>query len=327
MIFRCKSCGGNTVYSPERKQMYCPYCESTDNEECIPSEETILCPACGGELKVGDYNAALRCEYCDSYVILEERTTGQYEPKMLLPFTKGHKDAEQILKENFGRRRFLPDDFLSDAKLSGMEGMYVPFFLYDFDVRYTISAIGHKVRTWTSGSYQYTEDSTYKVERSMIVPIEKMPVDASYEKPDPVMDLMEPYDYSQLQDFDPKYLSGFLAERYNMESEALLPRVQGKARDDAKSITESTISGYSSVTSRADAVSFRHNSTTYAMFPVWTYFYKYMDKMYPFYINGQTGKLVGDPPQSRIKMLLYSGTVMAGIFCILIMWNVIMGLL
>ncbi len=278
MIFRCKNCGGNTVYSPELHQMYCPYCESRDSEEKVPSEGMFNCPACGGELKIEQYNAALKCEYCDSYVIVEERTSGEFEPALILPFEKSHKEAESILRDEFGKKKFLPDDFLSDSKLSGMEGMYVPFFLFDFDVRYTISAIGHKVRTWTSGSYQYTEDSQYKVERKMLVPVEKIPADASYAKPDEIMDLMEPYDYSQLKDFDPKFLSGFLAEQYNMESDELLARVHQKGREDAKSITESTISGYTSVTSRRDTAAFAHKGTTYSMFPVWTYFYQYHDK-------------------------------------------------
>ena len=325
MIFRCKSCGGNTVYSPERGKMYCPYCESEDNEEAVPSEGMFNCPACGGELKIEQYNAALRCEYCDSYVIVEERTTGDYEPKVILPFEKGHKAAEDILKKEFGKKCFLPDDFLSDARLSQMEGMYVPFFLFDFDIRYSISAIGHRVRSWVSGSYSYTEDSTYQVERTMVVPIDKMPADASYAKPDEIMDLMEPYDYQKLRPFEPKYLSGFLAEQYNMESEELLSRAVSKARDDAKAITEKTISGYTSMTGRKDNSSFRQKETTYSMFPVWTYFYQYHDKTYPFYINGQTGKLVGEPPQSLLKILIYSGTVFAGFLSLFAMWNMIIG--
>ena len=141
------------------------------------------------------------------------------------------------------------------------------------------------------------------------------------------MDLMEPYDYAALEAFQPKYLSGFLAERYNMESEELQPRVQIKGREDAKSITEKTISGYASMTNRTDGSSFRFQDTKYAMFPVWTYFYKYKDKMFPFYINGQTGKMVGEPPKSAIKVLLYSGTVFGGILALLLMWNAMMGML
>ncbi len=327
MIFRCKNCGGNTVFSPERQKMYCPYCESEDSEEQVASEGMFNCPACGGELKIEQYNAALKCEYCDSYVIVEERTTGQYEPRLILPFEKSHKEAEDILKDEFGKEKFLPDDFLSDAKLSGMEGMYVPFFLFDFDVRYTISAIGHKVRTWTTGDYQYTEDSQYQIERQMVVPIEKMPADASYAKPDDVMDLMEPYDYSKLQPYQAKFLSGFLAEQYNMESEELLVRAQQKAREDAKSITEKTIAGYTSMTNRNDGSAFRQKDTTYSMFPVWTYFYKYRDKTYPFYINGQTGKLVGQPPQSPYKIALYSATMFIWFFGMMALWNILMSLL
>ena len=327
MIYRCKNCGGNTVFSPERQEMYCPYCESEASQEQVPSEGMFNCPACGGELKIEQYNAALRCEYCDSYVIVEERTTGQYQPRVILPFKKSHKEAEDILKQTFGKVKFLPDDFLSDSKLSKMEGMYVPFFLFDFNIRYRINAIGHKVRSWTSGSYRYTEDSQFRVERQMIIPIEKMPADASYAKPDDVMDLMEPYDYTALVDFDPKYISGFLAEQYNMESDELLARARQKGREDAKAITEQTIKGYASITSRQDTVAFEDKDAAYAMLPVWTYFYDYHGKTYPFYINGETGKLVGDPPNSMIKIFAYSATFFAGILSLLIMWNLIMSML
>ena len=33
MFFRCKNCGGNVVYSPERHGMYCPFCESGESGE------------------------------------------------------------------------------------------------------------------------------------------------------------------------------------------------------------------------------------------------------------------------------------------------------
>lgn len=33
MLFRCRNCGGNVVYSPEKGKMYCPHCEGIDSEE------------------------------------------------------------------------------------------------------------------------------------------------------------------------------------------------------------------------------------------------------------------------------------------------------
>lgn len=33
MIYKCRNCGANAVYSPEKGTMYCPYCDSQDSEE------------------------------------------------------------------------------------------------------------------------------------------------------------------------------------------------------------------------------------------------------------------------------------------------------
>ena len=37
-------------------------------------------------------------------------------------------------------------------------------------------------------------------------------------------------------------------------------------------------------------------SARFALLPVWKYLYRYNGKGYPFYVNGQTGKVIGAPP-------------------------------
>jgi DNA-directed RNA polymerase subunit RPC12/RpoP len=50
MIYRCKNCGANSIYSPEKGTMYCPYCDSLDSEELAPGEGMTTCINCGEEL-------------------------------------------------------------------------------------------------------------------------------------------------------------------------------------------------------------------------------------------------------------------------------------
>ena len=98
MIFRCKNCGGNVVYSPERKKMFCPFCESEDSEEredgvietsgeengtaegtvqaagagqpvsrmaaaegAAQKKVTKVCPNCGGEIPMTVNTSATQC--------------------------------------------------------------------------------------------------------------------------------------------------------------------------------------------------------------------------------------------------------------------------
>ena len=71
------------------------------------------------------------------------------------------------------------------------------------------------------------------------------------------MDLIEPYDYKALEDFQTKYMSGFFAEKYNMDATELGPRAKDKAKADAKAIMNKTVTGYSTITNRTDNVTMR----------------------------------------------------------------------
>ena len=42
-----------------------------------------------------------------------------------------------------------------------MEGIYVPFWLYDYKACYDYTGEGVRVRTWTSGNTEYTEQLTH----------------------------------------------------------------------------------------------------------------------------------------------------------------------
>ena len=50
------------------------------------------------------------------------------------------------------------------------------------------------------------------------------------------------------------------------------------------------------VTPVKDSPNVQRNQIRYALFPVWVYRYRYGSKEYPLYVNGQTGKVVGEIP-------------------------------
>ena len=327
MIYKCRNCGAHAIYSPEKQSMYCPYCDSVDCEELSPGQGMQLCGNCGAEINPGDYRSVVKCEACDSYIIFEERTTGEYEPHLIIPFKMGKKQAQELLKKEFGKRPFLPSDFLSESKLDKIEGMYVPYFMYDFDCDYMFRGTGHVVRRWRSGDYEYTETSNYRLERDMNINFEKVPVDASIAMADDIMDLLEPYSYELLQPFDTKYLSGFAAEKYNMSSSELEPRAIKKAKVDARTLMDQTLTRYSSVTDRQDNINFQTKADNYSLLPVWNYTYIYRGKPYPFKINGQTGKMSGKPPISIPKVIASGLTVFLSIAAIGGLWNLIMGVI
>ena len=364
MIFKCKNCGGNVVYSPERKKMFCPFCESEDSEErqdgvietsgdenSIASEasqapgaeqpkgklsaaegETLkkvnkVCPNCGGEIPMTTSTSATQCPYCDNYVIVDDQISGSYTPHMLIPFRMGKEGCKKLIRDKFKKCIFAPTDFLSEVRLNGIHGDYVPFWFYDYDTNCTFHGEGTKVRSWTTGNTQYTETSYYDIVRDMDINFDKIPVDASIGMPDDVMDLMEPFDYKELQEFKPEYLSGFYSERYNMTSDLVESRAKAKMQEDAQKMLHDSYSGYSSVRKLGENISVTGSEVNYGLLPVWKYDYTYKGKEYPFYVNGQTGKLVGTAPISKAKVWAYAGTLGVTLAAILCMVNAIASLL
>lgn len=317
MLFRCNNCGGNVVYSPEHAKMFCPHCDGIDSEKKEVTSNKTECVNCGAPLTIGQFNSTCKCEFCDSYVILDERVEGNYQPNLVLPFKLGMKQAVDKMKEEFKRRIFTPDSFLSESTLKDMKGMYVPFWMYDYQANCDYVGKGTKIRKWTSGNTEYTETSYYRIERNMDVDFDKIPVDASVEMPDDVMDLVEPFDYNQLEAFQEKYMSGFYGEIYNMSADELESRAKQKAANDADSLLKETLGGYTSVTAERNEKRIQRNGLNYALLPVWKYVYKYQEKDYEFYVNGQTGKIIGSTPVSRKKVVAYGCTVFAGVWAAL----------
>lgn len=319
MIFKCKNCGGNTVFEPQSQKMFCPYCEGEDSEEVKTGENSLqVCLNCGGEIAVSDFVSASKCPYCDNYLIFDERVEGEFEPHLMIPFKLSKDKVKELLKEKFKKAVFAPGDFLSEVKLKTIEGMYVPFFLYDYETNWDYEGEGTKIRKWVSGNTEYTEISYYQVIRNMDIDFQRVPVDASIAMEDSVMDLMEPYTYEALEDFRAKYMSGFFGERYNESREDLEYRAKMKAKKDAEALLQASLGGYSTSRTIRKNLDMNRKEADYTLFPVWIYSYHYKGQDYRFHINGQTGKIVGKIPVSKGKVVGY-GVTLWGILT-LMMW-------
>lgn len=317
MQFKCVNCGGNVVYDPKTKKMLCTSCNSADTEEIVKQENCYACPSCGGQLTVNEYTSATKCEYCGSYNIIDEKISYPYGPDLVLPFRFSKEEATELLRKEFKDKLFCPSDFLSKRTLENLEGEYVPFWLYSYDTHAVWNGIGTKVRTWRSGNTEYTETSTYQVYREMDIDFKQLPVDASVKMPDKIMDIMEPYEYKDLEKFEAKYMSGFQGETYNETPDQLEGRAKTKANNDAESLLRASMSGYTTLNANQKSIQHRPTARELAMLPVWKYVYRYGGKEFEYYINGQTGKVYGKLPKSGMKMLFAGSTMLVGLIVLM----------
>ena len=309
MQFRCVNCGGNVVYDPKSRNMLCLSCNSVNSEEIVKQEDSYSCPSCGGIMTVNDFTSATKCEFCGAYNIIDEKITYPYGPDLVLPFRFTKEQATELLRKEFKDKLFCPSDFLSQRTLENLEGDYVPFWLYSYATDAVWDGIGTKVRTWTRGNTEYTETSKFQVYREIKINFKQIPVDASVPMPDTVMDLLEPYQYEDFENFQPKFMSGFKAETYNQPPDQLESRAKAKADRDTESWLSSSMTGYNSLTPTRKEIRHKPTAREFAMMPVWKYVYRYRNTNYEYYINGQTGKVYGKLPKSTGK-IIFSGSTL-----------------
>lgn len=327
MIYKCKNCGGNVVYDPDKKKMYCPHCDGVDSEEETESKTITECANCGAPLEISNYTSACKCAHCGYYTILEERVEGELAPHLILPFQISKKKAVELLQKEFQSRFFTPGTFLSAATLEGMEGIYVPFFLYDYLGTYEYEGTGTKIRSWRSGNTEYIETSYFHVERNMEIDFDRIPVDASINMDNRAMDMMEPFESKAMENFQKKYMSGFQGECFSEGLMELEPRAQVKAQHDAEELLRETLTGYNALHGDRKHLDLKRQTARYALLPVWVYHYSYHGQKYDYYVNGQSGKILGKTPVSRGKVFAYGSTVWAFLFLMLMLGKMILEVL
>ena len=117
--------------------------------------------------------------------------------------------------------------------------------------------------------------------------------------PDDMMESIEPFDFSEAVDFQTAYMSGYIADRYDVSAEDCVPRVNQRIRTSTEELFASTAQGYDSVRAEKSNISLSQQKTKYALYPVWLLNVTWNGQRYPFAMNGQTGKLVGDLPMDK----------------------------
>ena len=192
-----------------------------------------------------------------------------------------------------------------------MQGVYVPFWLFDCNADGTVHFNATRVSTWRSGDYRYTKTSHFLVIRGGHMAFEKIPVDASEKMDDSYMDSLEPFDYRELTEFGTAYLSGFLADRFDVSAKDSAPRASRRVKQSLEDGLRSTVHGYASVTTRSTDIHTSDSQVKYAMLPVYILNTKYKDKPYFFAMNGQTGKFVGKLPISWGRFFAWAGGIAA----------------
>ncbi len=290
--------------------------QTVGERESEPEGEAVYysCPSCGAEIVTDATTAATFCYYCHNPVVLGKRLEGSYLPNKIIPFEIGREDAEKKFLDFVSKKKYVPKAFFNKKQIESMTGVYFPYWVYDVELEGKMQGDARSVRMWTTGNTQYTETKYYAVEREGNVSLRNLTENALKKANVKLTSGVMPYAYDKMKDFHMGYLSGFLAERRDIEQNAVQGKMQHTMRESAEKLMRDTISGYNSVSVKNTFFAPKKEIWSYVLLPVWTITYKGRDgKVYYYSMNGQNGNICGDLPVDRPRLALTSLLIALGI--------------
>jgi len=278
--------------------------ETGAGREWVDAEDTLasgVCPSCGAELLGDENTVATVCPCCGNAQIVSRRLTGLLKPDYLIPFKLEKKAAIEALKEFCRGKRLLPNFFREENHVSSIQGVYVPFWLFDAQALGNVRYRASKTTAWSDFTFNYTKTDHYSVVRDGSIAFEKIPVDGSAKMDDSYMDAIEPFDYTQLKEFESEYLAGYLAEKYDVDAGQSKERAAVRIKTTLEAEFAKTVTGYTSVRPESSSVRVEDGKISYSLFPVWILNTRYKKKNFVFIMNGQSGLLAGRLPADSGK--------------------------
>lgn len=350
--FPCKQCGANLVFAPGTSSLQCPYCGAEN--EIAKSDEAILeldyltyvaglpdgdgvqetltvkCTNCAAETTLPPNTTAATCPFCGTGIVATASTKKSIRPQAVLPFKVTQHQAIESFRTWVNGLWFAPNALKTQADRSAIKGAYVPAWTYDTDTEtdYTGERGEHY---WETEEYTETDSDGKTVTRTRQVQktrwwparghvsntFDDVLVMATQTLPAKCLDKLEPWDLPELVPYGDEYLSGFVAESYQVNLEQGFERCKQIIDAPIRRTIERDIGGDEQ---RINWMNVTYNDITFKhlLLPVWISAYQFQEKTYRFLVNARTGEVQGERPYSWIKITLLILAILAVILAIVL---------
>ncbi len=337
--WRCPGCGADLQFAPQDGCLTCPYCGRQEQiaPAAGPVEERayedylrvhadrlgtlaegaleVACQTCGASVTFTPPMVAGECDFCGSPMVAQPKNADPLlAPEAVLPFRVTQTAATEAIRGWLASRWFAPNALKKFAAHEGIGGVYIPFWTYD--------AYAASQYTGERGEHYYvTENYTERDAQGNTVTktrqvrhtrwhaasgeverwFDDLLIPATKSLPPSRLTALEPWDLSDLKSYEPAYLAGYKAQRYQVE----LPEGFELAKRFATPVIESDVrrdiggdeQRISNVSTNYSAITFKH-----LLLPIYAGAYRFNDKVYQLVINGRTGEVQGERPYSYWKI-------------------------
>jgi DNA-directed RNA polymerase subunit RPC12/RpoP len=336
--FPCTQCGAKVEFAPGTDSLQCPYCghqtsipsstdgirerdfgsslaelgRDADTEEVL----SVSCGSCAALVEPPRSAEAFPCPYCGSSIVTTARSQRLIKPQAVLPFKIDRDRAVQLFRAWIKKLWFAPNSLNRMARLeSRLQGLYAPYWTYDASTvsrytgqrgdNYTVTRVRTVMRNGkpVTETYQATEIRWRPAAGTVARDFDDMLVVGSKSLPRDLAEELEPWDLGHLVTYADEYLSGFIAERYQIDLRQGWSRAADRMDEVIRGDVRRDIGGDHQ---RIHTLDTQHGNITYkhVLLPLWICSYRYKSKVYRFLVNARTGEVQGQRPWSWVKITL-----------------------
>ncbi|HKP13167.1 MAG TPA: hypothetical protein VJZ91_13700 [Blastocatellia bacterium] len=340
--FPCPGCSADMVFDPKNNCLSCPYCgrqepipasasavEERSYETYLQAAASqmgslaadaveVTCTQCGATVTFTPPEVAGECSFCGATIVAQPKAADpMVAPEAVLPFGVTQPQANDALKQWLSSRWFAPNALKRLARQESISGVYIPFWTYDAQTEssYTGERGEHyyEAETYTEQDQQgNTVTRTRQVQRTrwytasgwVSRAFDDILIPATRSVSSQRLAALEPWDLQALNPYEPAYLSGYKAQRYQVE----LPQ----GFEEAKQVMAGTIDGdvrrdIGGDEQRVHQVETAYSDVTFKhiLLPVYLAAYRFNQKVYQVMINARTGEVQGDRPYSFWKIFFF----------------------
>ena len=340
--FPCPGCGADLEFDPREGSLACPYCGRTEiipvsaeqvqersyEEYLRPRSDQLTelaqnalevkCQGCGATVTFTPPEVAGECAFCGRQIVAQPKHADPtVAPEGLLPFRIAKNQATDSIKKWIDSRWFAPNALKKFAYQETIGGVYLPYWTYDaHTLSYYRGQRGehyYVTETYTETDAQGNSvTKTRQVQKTRWHPasgrvsrwFDDVLVTATKSVSQSRLRSLEPWDLPEMKPYDPAYLSGFKAQRYEVNlaqgfeeaKKIMAPVIDRDVRHDIggdEQRVESISTSYSGIT-------FKH-----LLLPVYIGAYLFNQKSYQVMVNARSGEVTGERPYSFWKITFF----------------------
>ncbi len=340
--FPCPGCGADLLFEPKGGVLECPYCgrkeiipESAEQVQERSYEEylnlrsdhltriasdalEVKCGGCGATVTFTPPEVAGECPFCGRPLVAQPKQADPLvAPEGVLPFRVPQNQANDSIKKWLASRWFAPNALKKFAYQESIGGVYIPYWTYDSHTSsYYTGQRGeyyYETETYTETDNQGNSVAkTRQVRRTAWHPasgqvsrwFDDVLIAATKSISRPRLQSLEPWDLPEIKPYEPAYLSGFKAQRYEIDMgegfEMAKPIMARVIENDVRRDIGGDEQMINNISTSYSGITFKH-----LLLPVYIGAYRFNQKTYQVMVNARSGVVSGERPYSFWKIFLF----------------------